>query len=108
MIYDVPNYTTGIDSAITGTIGQINGFAPMFLFFVFAVIFISGMTSQKRRSGFSDMPMWATLSGIATSMIALAMSLAQNMITTTTLVVVIVITIVSGLWLFLSRNKNEV
>jgi hypothetical protein len=40
-------------------------------------------------------------------MIALAMTLSEGVIEVYTLSIVVSVTLLSGLWLFLSKNKNE-
>lgn len=107
-LYEMPNLTTGMDSAIVDTMTAVPIFTPMFLLFVFAVVFISGSTSQKRKTGFADMPMWSTIASVSCLMIALALSLVGGMINLITLVVVVVITILSGAWLLLGENNREI
>ena len=105
--YTFPNLTEGMDNAIIDTVSAVPSFIPMFLFFVFGVIFIGGSVSQKRRLGTADFPMWATISSLATFMITLPLTLTTGIISLPTLAIVITITIVSGLWLFLSRGRFE-
>ena len=80
----------------------------MMLIFVFSVVFLEGFTSQKRRSGSADVPMWALIASLSTLMIALAMTLTAGIIQIETLSIVVAVTIFSGFWLFTSRNRNEV
>ena len=107
-LYTPPNLSTGIDEAIVGTVEAVPSFTPMFLLFIFGIVFIGGIVSQKRRTGVADMPMWATISSLATMMITLPLTLTSGLIQLDILVIVVVITILSGLWLFLSRNRYEV
>ena len=107
-LYDIPNMTDGIDVALIGTATAVPIFIPMFLLFVFGVVFVGGITSQKRRLGTADMPMWATTASLSTLMVSLPLTLAIGLITLDILAVVVVLTIMSGVWLFLDRNRNEV
>jgi len=107
-LYEMPNLSSGMDEAIIGTASAVPGFAPMFLLFVFFVVFLGGMGSQKRRIGTADAPMWAVVSSLSVLMISLALSLREGLIQTEVLGVVVAVTLLSGLWLFTSRNKNEV
>ena len=107
-IYTLPNLSTGIDDAIIDTATAVPVFIPMFLLFIFGIVFLGGFTSQKRRLGNADMPMWATIASLSTLMVSLPLTLVSEIINLTTLSIVVTITIVSGLWLFLSRNRNEI
>ena len=107
-LYEMHNMTNGIDDALTGLAGEVHIFMPMFLLFVWFVIFLSGSQAQKRRTGSADMPMWATLSSIATLMITLTLTLTTGMINMLTLIIVVVITIISGAWLFLDKSNSEI
>ena len=107
-LYTAPNLTTGLDSAIIDTMSAVPIFTPMFLLFVFAIVFIGGSTSQKKKTGFADIPLWATVSSLSCLMIGLALSLGEGMINLTTLVLLVVITLLSGAWLFLGQNNREI
>jgi hypothetical protein len=107
-IYTAPNLTTGIDDAIIDTAAAVPAFTPMLLLFIFGVILIGGIVSQKRRLGTADVPMWATLASIGTLMVALPLTLTTGLIQTSTLSIVVVLTLFSGFWLFFDRNRNEV
>jgi hypothetical protein len=106
--YELPNMSAGMDDAITGTVTAVPSFIPMFLLFVFGVVFIGGVVSQKRKTGSSDFPMWATIASLSTLMIALPMTLVAGMLSGVNLSIVVAITIASGFWLFTSQNRNEV
>ena len=104
--YAEPNFTSsGLDEILTDIGSSVSIFIPMVLVFIFSVIFITGYRRQKRETGFGDAPLWATLAGISTTMIALLMSLATDMITLSILSVTVAVTIVCGIWLFFSRDR---
>ena len=107
-LYTLPNMSSGMDTAIVGTITAVPIFAPMFLLFVFMVVLMGGMGSQKRRTGNADMPLWGTLAGLSTFMITLAMSMIEGMINLATLGIVIAVTITFAVWLFLDRRSTEI
>jgi CHASE2 domain-containing sensor protein len=104
----MPNLTGGMDSAIVDTMTAVPIFTPMLLVFIFVIVFIGGSTSQKKKTGFADMPMWSTIASVSCLMIALALSLVGGMINLITLVVVVIITILSGAWLLLGENNREI
>jgi len=64
--------------------------------------------NQRRRSGYMDLPLWSAIASVATLVIALPLTLTFGLIDLYTLSIVSAITIVSGLWLFLDKNRNEV
>lgn len=106
--YTFPNVTDGFDTMIVGTASTLPIFVPMFLLFIWMVVFISGVIAQQRRSGTADFPMWSTLASLSTLLIALPLTITKGLIGVTTLVIVVVITFFSGLWLFLSQSSREV
>ena len=107
-LYTPPNLTGGIDDAIVDTARTIHIFIPMFLVFVWGLVFIGGLVSQRRRTGYSDVPMWATIAGLSTIMVSLPLTLISGLLQLETLVIITVVTIFSGFWLFFDRNRNEV
>ena len=107
-IYEMPNITDGFDNAVVGLATTVPPFTPMLLVFVFFTVLLGGITSQKRRNGFADIPMWAVISSMSTLLIALPMTMVDGIIDVTTLSIVVVVTILSGFWLFTSRSRNEV
>lgn len=107
-IYNIPNMSTGIDEALIDTATAVPIFIPMMLVFVFGVVVLGGMSSQKKRTGFADMPMWVTIASLSTLMICLPMTLSEGLISVEYLGIVVVITLISGVWLFFDRNRNEV
>jgi len=111
-LYDIPNITsggtaTGLDDFIVLTIAEINVFTPMFLIFVFGVVWVGGMTSQKRRTGASDMALWTTMASVSTFMVSLPLTLLGGLIDITTFSIVVAVTLMSGIWLFLDKNRRE-
>jgi len=106
-VYTMPNLTGGIDTNIVQIVAQVPQFTIGLLVFVFGVIFIGGISTQKVRTGYADVPMWSVMASISTLMIALLMTIKAGWIDGVTLGVVVAVTIMSGLWLFLSRGRGE-
>jgi len=106
-LFNIPNISNGVDNFLVDTIAEVPVFTPMFLLFVFGIVLIGGMTSQKRRSGTGDLPMWVTLASLSTFMIALPLTLVGGLINILTLSIVVSVTLMSGIWLFLDRNRRE-
>ena len=107
-LYTVPNATAGLDDALVDTVTIVPSFIPLMLLFIWGVVFIGGMLAQRRRTGWSDAPQWMTLASLCCLMVSMFLTLKEGLINMTTLGVVIAITILSGVWLFLDRNRNEV
>ena len=107
-LYDQPNLTGGVDEALVQVAEAVPSFIVGLLLFVWSIVFLGGMSSQRRRSGFSDAPMWATLASISTMLVTLMLTLKQGMVSGEILGIVIAVTIFSGLWLFLSKGRGEV
>ena len=105
--YTVPEYnvSTGIDPLLSEIVTQVPIFVPFLLLFIYSVIFVAGYRKQTLDRGVGDAPLWATISGIITSIVALLLSTRAGLIDVFTLVVPIVITILSGIWLFSSKDK---
>lgn len=106
-LFHQPNLSAGIDDAIISTATEVPMFPVMILVFVFAVILIGGSSNQKRRLGTADIPFWAVLASMATTLVALVMTLGDGVIDITTLGIVIGITLMCGLWFFLSKVRGE-
>ena len=108
---NLPNYTfpngTRPDDILIQTQSAVNVFIPMFLFFLFFVIFLGGTSRQKMRTGTADYPMWAVVSSLSILIISLLLGVVSGLISLGTTVIIVVITISSGAWLFLDRKINE-
>ena len=106
-LYNQPNLTGGMDTAIISTAQAVPSFTIMILVFVYLIVFIGGSAGQKRKGGVADIPFWALLSGLSTTMVALIMNIGAGLLSLTVLSIVISITILSGFWFFMSRGRYE-
>ncbi len=106
-LYNIPNKTTGIDTTLIEVMEEVPSFIPALLFFVFMVVFLGGATSQRKRTGSADTPMWAVIASMSTLMITLPLTLTIGLVDLLTLSIVVVITIVSAFWFFMSRSRTE-
>lgn len=107
-LYNTPNLTDGLDDVLVDIATSVPFFTSLFLAFVFFVILVSGLVSQKTRTGFADFPMWSTIASMSTLLVALPMTLKKGIIGLDTLAIVTTITILSGVWLFFSNSNREV
>ena len=111
MRYAQPNLTAGLDDVLFSTAQSVPTFPIMILVFIFMVILLAGSTSQKRRTGNADVPMWFALAGFSTTMVALIMTIPPGMINGLTGIVVlgavIGISILGAVWFFFSKTRGE-
>ena len=106
-IYNIPNMTGGIDQTIQELVVEVPALPIGILIFVFSVVFLSGMATQKRRSGWYDAPLWSVMASLSTLLVTLVFTLISGVVDLLTLSVVVTITIFSGLWFFLSKGRGE-
>jgi len=105
--FDMPNLTTGIDDTLVDVATTVPSFLIGTLLFVWSFVFLAGMAAQNKRRGSADAPMWATMASISTLMITLVLTLKAGLIGLDILGIVVAVTIMSGLWLFLSKGRGE-
>jgi len=106
-LYNQPNLSAGIDDALVSTAQSVPIFPIMILVFIFFTILLGGSSAQKKRTGTPDIPMWAAMSGVSTTFVALIMTIGDGIIDLTTLGIVIAITLMCGVWFFLSKVRGE-
>ena len=99
---------TGMDNILIDLVGQVPAFIPLFLLFVFFVVFLGGIKLQKVRTGTADYPAWAVVASIMMFVMSLLLTLVSGLIRLEWLVIVIVVTIFCGVWLFLDKRMGEV
>lgn len=105
-LYNLTNATTP-DGILVGTATSVPAFPIMILVFTWFFVLLGGSSKQNSRYGYADMPQWAVLASLSTFILALMMSITAGVIATQTLVVVIGVTILSAVWFFMSRGRNE-
>jgi hypothetical protein len=105
-IYNLTNATTP-DGVLIGLTNSVPVFPMMILFFTWMFVLLSGSTRQNSRYGYSDIPQWSVLASVSTLLLALLMTTSAGMISGATLAIVVAITILSGVWFFMSRGRNE-
>ena len=106
-IYTEVNLTHGIDDALISASQSVPAFPIMILVFVFMVIFLGGIANQRRREGKSDLALWGTLSGLATTLLALIFTLGAGMINIYVLSFCIGITLIFAIWLMFGSRHGE-
>ena len=106
-IYELPSSNaTGLDSFLVdvATAGPSNLFIPMFLFFIYGLVFITTFRKQ-RESGPGDAPLCSTIAGVIATMVALFLSLRAELMSMSILTITIAVTILSAIWLVSSRDR---
>lgn len=106
-VYTFPNATTGIDDVLVQTATAVDIFIPMLLFFIYMVVFLGGIISQRRTTGRGDAPMWALMASITILLLALIMTLVAGLIQIEVLAIIGAVTIMTGLWFFMDKNRYE-
>jgi len=107
-IYDVPNFTGGVDETLIQVATEVPSFIIGMLIFIFGVIFLGGSSTQKKRTGYADYPMWAIMGSLSILVVTLILTIKEGLINLETLGIIVAITILSGLWFFLSRGRGEI
>ena len=107
-LYNLPNETSGLDAIVTQTMSSFAWITPIFLFFIFMVVFLGGITRQKIRNGTADYSAWAIIASIATLLPALLFSVNSGFIRLDWLIIVVTLNILSAIWFFLDRKYTEV
>lgn len=106
-LYNLPNATNGIDDAAVGIVASVPAFVPLLLAFTFLMVFLGGLVSQRRRESGADIQQWAVLASLSTLMVSLLLSTKAGLINLATLGIVIGLTILTGIWFFISKGRNE-
>jgi hypothetical protein len=105
--FSFPNASAGVDASLVGINQQVPSFIPIILFFVFVIIFTTGFVGQKRRTGSGDAPMWFVVSGISITVMTLILSTVDGLVNGFVLSTVIGITILSFVFLALTKGRYE-
>ncbi len=104
--FNTPNITTGFDSFLVDLATEVPLFTPMFLVFIYILIFWSGVRLQGDNRGYSDIPFWGLVASVATMLVALSATMIEGLITLDILAIVVSIVILNGIWFFLSGNRS--
>ena len=107
-MYEIPNMTTGIDNTLVEVATQVPSFIWGFLVFIWGVVFLGGMNAQSKRFGYSDLPQWALLASISTTLVSLLLSIKGGLINLEVLAITISVTLLTGFWYFLSKGPREI
>lgn len=106
-LFTPPNLTSGIDTAVISTATSVPAFAIGTLIFAFMVVLIGGSSSQYKRNGYADIPLWSLFASLSCLMLSLIMTIKEGLITLEVLGIVLAITIITGFWYFMSSARNE-
>lgn len=106
-VYDQPTLNGGLDETLYEVVQTVPSFIIGLLMFVWGFVFISGMATQKRSSGFADTQMWAVMASISTLLVTLMLSIKPGLINLETFGIVVALNVFAGLWLFLSKGRGE-
>ena len=99
------NFTDGLDKLFIYVAGEVPIMIPLILFSFFMITLLGGFSSQVRREGKGDLPMWFSIAGYLTSILAMLMLLIDGLINLTTVLITLSITFAGVAWFFMSRNN---
>ena len=105
-LYNLTQETT-MDGVLIGTASSVPAFPIMLLVFVWFVVFLGGTIKQGKRYGYSDFPQWSLLASMSILLIGLIMTITAGLIASQILVVIVGLNILSAVWFFLSKGRNE-
>lgn len=104
MTYNITNETQ-LDRILVNMSSNIPILFPMLLFFIFIVIALAGAFSNQRRSGYTNIPMWFSISGLVTTTSAFILFLVDGLINLATLGTCVALTMAFVLWFFFSGDE---
>ena len=99
------NGSEGLHTLFTYAAEVEPSFIPLTLFVFFIIIAVATFFSTKRTTTKGDFAASFAVAGFATSVLAIAMTLIEGLISITTVVTVIVITVIGVLWLLVSKKE---
>ena len=102
-----PTLVGGMDQTLVEVATAVPAFIIGFLIFVWMIVFLGGMGQQSSRKGFGDAPLWATMASMSTVLVSLLLTLKPGLMSIEALGIVVAVTIFSGIWLFMSKGRNE-
>ena len=105
-IYTLTNATTP-DGILVGMATSVPVLPIMILVLTWFFVFLGGSQRQSAKYGYADMPQWAVLSSMSVLLLSLLMTVKAGLISAATLGIVVAITILTGVWFFMSRGKQE-
>lgn len=104
--YTLFNATGGMDDVLVSVGTSIPPFIPFLLVFVWVIVFAGGSAAQNTRTGRSDSPVWAVMASLATFLVSLVLSIKSGVISPLILSMTVGITILSAIWLFLTKDRE--
>lgn len=105
-LYNLTNATTP-DGILIGMSTSVPVFPVMILVFAWFAVFLGGSQRQSARYGYADMPQWAVLASMSILLLSLLMTVTAGLLSAAYLGIVVAITILTGIWFFMSRGRQE-
>lgn len=99
--------TTGVQSIFQYSAEVVPIFIPLILMAVFLVSTLGSYFAQMRRDNQGDFPASFAVGSWITAIIALVLSLFENLIRTGTVVTTIALAIAGMIWLYVSRMESS-
>lgn len=106
MTYEVNDTISNIPDLFESLGQTINVFGLGIVVFIWALITLTGYFAQDRRGGRGNMPMWLTIGGFFTTIIAFILFLFNGIISLYIVTVCIVLFIVFAGWFLFSSERE--
>jgi hypothetical protein len=105
-IYNLTNATTP-DGILIGMSTSVPTLPIMLLVFIWFFVFLGGSQRQNSRYGYSDMPQWSVLASMSILLVSLIMTITAGILSGGILTIVVALNILTSIWFFMSRGRNE-
>jgi hypothetical protein len=103
-MYNISNNITEVQDLFVNVSREVETFAPMLLLFVWLFITMTGYFAQDRRTGKSNIPMWLTVGGFFTNILAFILFLISGIINLYVLTTSLVIFLIVAAWFMFAGN----
>lgn len=104
-MYELNMTNATAENLLVQTSQQVQVLFPLILLFEFLVIALFGMYSNKRQTGYSNVPMWMSIAGLVTTTSSFFLYLVPGLIPLAVPITTMAITFVCALWFLLSENE---
>jgi hypothetical protein len=105
MPYNINETITDLPTLFKEVSGASSVFGTAIVVFVWIFIAFTGYFAQDRRTGKGSMPMWLTIGGFFTTMIAFVLFLIEGIVSPYVVVTTLIIFIVSAAWFMFSGDN---
>jgi len=102
------NTTAGPHTLFVYAAEIVPSFIPMVIFAIFLIALLGSYFSQRRLTGSGDFPASFAAASFISTIIAFVMSLLPGLINNNVVIIMVVISVLSVVWLYLSRGDTGI